>query len=801
MNLILLLAPAPSLEYKQLADIRLTSLARTLDEEVLLENTIVSDLAILHTTENKGSIIPGNYYFDKESGLRLRLTLCSLLGRDELLKQFDIWRSGLLMMQDMAFKDEDDKANSLACWIINNLNEYSIFFGWVIIEALDTEGVLRGFVRLWQPSKDRIILKESLAYPTGKGVGRAMDTFLMRYIQQNEIRFLHIDKIDRNNPRAIKHWRHLIERITGTDCQPPEGWGDFLNFKVDLSETKDPSAYLNALTVEQEKAAKKLAEASDPVTLGAKPVNTWAAYKKAFAFVKNVSPLVLPDYGAIELEAVLNKFSIYYYQVKELSPPNATIDFVNNRIYIFANSPEELNPQVLICIFTHEAVEYVLSQEHKLGRNQADAIARSAVKEFILAAAPDASGLLVNPSVPSPADLNDRLSNLLLELGYSSDAQKVLLAGFNRLLQRGGFDRFQARVALAQDSLELINSVKALFSFVYTEGLLEIAPSHPLVKLLVTGFNRDTELAFPELSIAFIPEEEKTNLKNILLSCSAIAQFAYIFLNILGCEVRGISAPNHALVGLPVLQGRILFVDFSLRIIMLVDINEYYEHKGAYLVLKENHKISDQELIRLERRDSAGLLDYSDLSIDELFSLLYGYIQITQDGLTCAIINNLGCLYDRLDKDVLAQGFYRWALKFNPKFSEAHNNLGSSYAELGEPAKAERHFKTALLLNPGNNEARHNLNLFERSAALARRVSRQHSNPAIQFLGVILFPRSAGIFFKVGWESWTKGAQYRMERFARAPPVSKEIISAAVFIISSFCLPSLLLPEELLKAG
>ena len=62
--------------------------------------------------------------------------------------------------------------------------------------------------------------------------------------------------------------------------------------------------------------------------------------------------------------------------------------------------------------------------------------------------------------------------------------------------------------------------------------------------------------------------------------------------------------------------------------------------------------------------------------------------------------NNLGTLYNHLNKVDEAINCYKKAINMNPKFSYAHHNLGSAYISIGEIEKAKLHFKESIKLNP-----------------------------------------------------------------------------------------------------
>ena len=62
--------------------------------------------------------------------------------------------------------------------------------------------------------------------------------------------------------------------------------------------------------------------------------------------------------------------------------------------------------------------------------------------------------------------------------------------------------------------------------------------------------------------------------------------------------------------------------------------------------------------------------------------------------------NNLGNLYEYLNKIDEAIACYKKAININPKFSYAHHNLGTAYVAKGKFDKAKKHFFECLKVNP-----------------------------------------------------------------------------------------------------
>ena len=64
--------------------------------------------------------------------------------------------------------------------------------------------------------------------------------------------------------------------------------------------------------------------------------------------------------------------------------------------------------------------------------------------------------------------------------------------------------------------------------------------------------------------------------------------------------------------------------------------------------------------------------------------------------------NNLGSLYNHLNKTKKAIACYKEAININPKFSFAHHNLGAAYVSVGNYGEAKKYFKESVKLDPNS---------------------------------------------------------------------------------------------------
>ena len=129
-------------------------------------------------------------------------------------------------------------------------------------------------------------------------------------------------------------------------------------------------------------------------------------------------------------------------------------------------------------------------------------------------------------------------------------------------------------------------------------------------------------------------------------------------------------------------------------------------------------------LVNQEKNDEAMRCYEKGIKIDPTFGMIYNnigflffkYKKATADNLKKAESfykkaialdkkipephNNLGSLYDHLDRLEDAIKCFKKAIDINPKFSYAHHNLGSAYVSIGKFNEAKKYFKESIKLNP-----------------------------------------------------------------------------------------------------
>jgi Tfp pilus assembly protein PilF len=85
------------------------------------------------------------------------------------------------------------------------------------------------------------------------------------------------------------------------------------------------------------------------------------------------------------------------------------------------------------------------------------------------------------------------------------------------------------------------------------------------------------------------------------------------------------------------------------------------------------------------------------------------HVYVIEDPLTASQHNNLGYIYERQDKYVLAEKEYRAAIRKQKNWSAPYFNLGNVYFKMRDLAKAEEYYREAVARDPANSDAMNNL--------------------------------------------------------------------------------------------
>ena len=99
--------------------------------------------------------------------------------------------------------------------------------------------------------------------------------------------------------------------------------------------------------------------------------------------------------------------------------------------------------------------------------------------------------------------------------------------------------------------------------------------------------------------------------------------------------------------------------------------------------------------------NNMGLLFFKDKSNDSIKKAEKFYKKaISLDKKIPEPFNNLGNLYDYINKIDEAIDCYKKSIEINPNFSYAHHNLGTAYVAIGKFEDAKKHFNESIKLNP-----------------------------------------------------------------------------------------------------
>lgn len=299
------------------------------------------------------------------------------------------------------------------------------------------------------------------------------------------------------------------------------------------------------------------------------------------------------------------------------------------------------------------------------------------------------------------------LEQILIRSGYSDTVIPDIIKKLKELFAEIDITRIQEDLK-SGDIEKLKISFNKLFLLLDKKGYYNIYRPKLLMSLLVSSV--DEENIFTVIKNAKIKKGIKKNLTGNISSCGAVSQLAYILLSSLGVEVKGANAVEHVFTLFFLTKNKALFVDFSLKIVQEVDLSKYYQKEGAYLVLKQEHRIEPIELLKLKK--IGGFVRHSLLSKKTLLNLRYFYIHIS-DGyaLTSSIHVVRGDTYAILGNRNKAIIEYEKAITLDPNLADAHSNLGFTYVAIDKYDLAIKEFQKAMKLNPNCPEIYCNLGL------------------------------------------------------------------------------------------
>ncbi|MFA5008661.1 MAG: tetratricopeptide repeat protein [Candidatus Omnitrophota bacterium] len=292
-----------------------------------------------------------------------------------------------------------------------------------------------------------------------------------------------------------------------------------------------------------------------------------------------------------------------------------------------------------------------------------------------------------------------RIRRLLQELGYPERAWPDMERELTLFLTDIGFFDLKSKAKQAKSPIQLKEFISKLGVLIRQKGYLNPQSPQPLIKLLVTSL-ADEDI-FRVIETSTIGLEEKKELRRTLVSCSATAQLASIILSLLDIKVKAAVSPNHDFNCVPLDERQFLFVDFINQIFEIVDIERYYNIEGKYLILKEGHPLSPEEVSKVEEQ----WIKIPPKSLREILSVEYYNIYITDDFLvTPSMYYNFSHVYfKKRDYDQAILNCNR-ALRLNPNLAEAYGERGSANTNKGNDEQAVSDFNKAIEINPNDAE-------------------------------------------------------------------------------------------------
>ncbi len=241
------------------------------------------------------------------------------------------------------------------------------------------------------------------------------------------------------------------------------------------------------------------------------------------------------------------------------------------------------------------------------------------------------------------------------------------------------------------------------------------AKPHPLLDLLVNALNHDVagEDVRQAIQRSSFPRETKVLRTEKVFACAAASQAGLVLLRVLGFDVRPghseTGSQRHAFDVVSLDGGRRLFVDFTLRTVVVVPGDKY-------------RRLDGRERIWVIRSTSADPVyaHWSDTTLDRVYSY---FREGTAGSLTSSLYNALACVYlDTLDSD---PGALEKAVDLTERSVRLDPDSDTAYANF-----AQVHFKRAELLRATGDETSAAGELREARDAWRRA---QRSNPMADY--------------------------------------------------------------------
>ncbi|MDP2911071.1 MAG: tetratricopeptide repeat protein, partial [Candidatus Omnitrophota bacterium] len=343
--------------------------------------------------------------------------------------------------------------------------------------------------------------------------------------------------------------------------------------------------------------------------------------------------------------------------------------------------------------------------------------------------------------------IKEDLRTTLEKLGYPSEIIPTLLDALETMFYNIQIDIFKSRIdAIAglkeKDPGRYVAQLKAilrddplhrdLYTAINNSGFLNFDNPHTLIKLIARGLNPEEDIFETIKRMNNVSEKDKTYLTQFLTACSGHFLLEYIILNYLGLDVMTVVGPDHVAPVLDIGNNKVLFIDFVLDVVRVVDLSGHYivpadgrGYLGSYLILQSQKRMPSDTTAIVQVNAMLGKISLSSLSDRTILNAYYLEIYIVHKIPTAITHNSRGRVYYDLalklkgdDKETRdnrkslldkAKAEFKKAAEIDPGYLKAHNNLAATYKELGMLDEAEKIFRRVIELNPAYAMAHHNL--------------------------------------------------------------------------------------------
>lgn len=297
-----------------------------------------------------------------------------------------------------------------------------------------------------------------------------------------------------------------------------------------------------------------------------------------------------------------------------------------------------------------------------------------------------------NPVSPHTLDIRTMLEARL----YPKDSWKVIEAEFEILFEKlNSILRIEMAEEAKKKPQDLRDFVAAISLALNQIGYTDHLNPPQLLSLLVNSFADENIENIIDKSL--LSEKEKEDKKQEYFACSAVSQLGEIVFDAIGIEARATGSPRHVFLTIETGKDIVIFVDMINSICRIVDLNEWYIKKEDLWILKNEHRLSSDELLKIRREWEEGAIPSDLKKIVNYYSFINPY---SSNYATAAILYNRGRAYYDISDFVNALKNFNRAIEINPNFFEAFTNRGLVYHDMEDFDKAIENYAQAIRINP-----------------------------------------------------------------------------------------------------